>query len=212
MTSGSPRPELGALLARLGEDGFVVPARAPRVEWFGDDPALARELGGLVARGVKRASAGLLWDWEAAGDPLPQVGDKEIIVDWSGEPLAVVEIADVRIVPFQEVDEAFARDEGEGDGTLAWWRDAHRRFFTRVCRRLGREPSETMPVVCCRFRLLHAVGASSRGRSWALFRQDEHGNRSLVVDTADRAEAERLLAEYEAKGHKQVYWIEPGRP
>jgi uncharacterized protein YhfF len=210
MTGGPRRPELGSLLARLGEDGFVVPARAPRVEWFGDDPALGRELGDLVAKGVKQASAGLLWEWEADGDPLPRVGDVEIIVDWSGEPLAVVEVTDARILPFQQVDEAFARDEGEGDGTLASWRAGHWRYFSRACQRLGREPSETMPVVCRRFTLLHAVGATSRGRSWALFRQDEHGNRTRVVDTADRAEAELLLAEYEAKGHNQMYWIEAG--
>jgi uncharacterized protein YhfF len=207
MTSEPPRPELGVLLARLERDGFVAPARTPRVEWFGDTPALARELGELVARGVKRASAGLAWEWEADGDPLPQVGDVEIVVDWSGTPLAVVEVTDVRILPFGQVDDAFARDEGEGDGTLAGWRNAHGRYFGRACRRLGREPSETMPVVCRRFRLLHVVG---RPRRWTLFRQDDHGNRTPVRDTADRAEAERLLAELEAKGHKQLYWIEEG--
>jgi uncharacterized protein YhfF len=207
MTSGPHRPELGALLARLETDGFVAPARRLRVEWFGDGPALARELGDLVARGVKRASAGLVWEWEADGDPLPQVGDVEIVIDWSGTPLAVVEVTDVRILPFQQVDDAFARDEGEGDGTLAAWREGHWRYFGRACQRLGREPSETMPVVCRRFRLLHAVGGARR---WRLFRQDDHGNRTLVRDTADRAEAERLLAEFEAKGHKQVYWIEEG--
>jgi uncharacterized protein YhfF len=207
---GPNRPELGVLLARLREDGFVPPAGMPRVEWFGDGPGLARELGDLVARGVKRASAGLVWGWEADGDPHPQVGDVEIIIDWSGTPLAVVEVAGVWIVPFHQVDEAFAHDEGEGDGTLAGWRDGHWRYFGRVCQRLGREPSETMPVVCRRFRLLHAVG---RSRRWALLRQDEHGNRTLVRDTADRAEAERLLVELEAKGHKQVYWIEErGQP
>jgi uncharacterized protein YhfF len=209
MTSGPPRPELGALLVALEKDGFVAPARTLRVEWFGDGPALARELGDLVARGVKRASAGLVWEWEVDGDPLPQAGDVEVIIDWSGTPLAVVEVTDVRILPYGQVDDAFARDEGEGDGTLAGWRDAHWRYFGRACRRLGREPSETMPVVCRRFRLLHAVGGVRR---WRLYRQDEHGHRALVVETADRAEAERLLREYEGKGHKQLYWIEPERP
>jgi hypothetical protein len=64
-----------------------------------------------------------------------------------------------------------------------------------------------MPLVCRRFRLLHAVGDPRR---WRLFRQDEHGNRTVVRDTAERADAERLLAEFEAKGHEQGYWIEEG--
>jgi len=48
----------------------------------------------------------------------------------------------------------YAAVEGEGDGSLAFWRDGHWRFFTRECRRIGREPSADMPVVCARFELL----------------------------------------------------------
>jgi uncharacterized protein YhfF len=82
------------------------------------------------------------------------VGDVEIIIDWDGEPMAVVEVTDVRIQRFDDVDEEFARDEGEGDRTLAWWRDAHRRFFAGECARLGIEMSPALPLVCRRFRLL----------------------------------------------------------
>ena len=35
--------------------------------------------------------------WEAEGEPLPCPGDIEVIVDWSGAPLAVIEIAAVRL-------------------------------------------------------------------------------------------------------------------
>jgi uncharacterized protein YhfF len=152
--TGPRRPDVAALVTRLRDAGFVVPTAHPKIEWFGD-AALARELGELVGRGVKRASAGLLAAWEADGDPVPQTGDVEIIIDWDGEPLAVVEVTDVRVQRFDEVDEAFARDEGEGDGSLAWWRDAHRRFFSGECARLGIELSPTLPIVCRRFRLLH---------------------------------------------------------
>jgi uncharacterized protein YhfF len=71
--------------------------------------------------------------------------------------MAVVEVTDVRVQRFDDVDEAFARDEGEGDATLTWWRDAHRRFFLRECARLGIEWSPALPIVCRRFRLLYAV-------------------------------------------------------
>jgi uncharacterized protein YhfF len=98
----------------------------------------------------------LVWAWEAEGE-FPRVGDIEIIIDWQGEPLAVIELTEVRVLPFEEVDATFAYDEGEGDRSLATWRAGHWRYFSRECARLGREPTPTMPVVCQRFRLLHAM-------------------------------------------------------
>ena len=49
------------------------------------------------------------------------------------------------------------RIEGEGDGSLAYWRDAHWAFFSRECARIGRAPSEAMPVVCSVFEVLAIV-------------------------------------------------------
>jgi hypothetical protein len=43
---------------------------------------------------------------------------------------------------------------------------------------------------------------------WALVRQDENGRQAVVCQAEERAEAERMLAEYDARGHKQTYWIE----
>ncbi|MFJ1752159.1 hypothetical protein [Kitasatospora sp. NPDC088134] len=40
-------------------------------------------------------------------------------------------------------------------------------------------------------------------------RQDDNGNRFLVARGLDRAGAAALAAEFEARGHKQLYWIEP---
>ena len=66
-----------------------------------------------------------------------------------------VEITEVNIRPFNEIDEEFAFEYGEGDRTLTWWRKAMWRYFSDQCADLGLEPIETMPIVCCRFRLLH---------------------------------------------------------
>ena len=62
----------------------------------------------------------------------------------------------VGVVPFRDVDERFAWDEGENDRSLASWRDGHRSYFSRVCARLGQEFSEDMPVVLERFELVWA--------------------------------------------------------
>jgi uncharacterized protein YhfF len=52
------------------------------------------------------------------------------------------------------VDAEFAAAEGEGDRSLAFWREAHWSYFGRVCEKLGRERSRRMPVVCERFRVV----------------------------------------------------------
>ncbi len=44
--------------------------------------------------------------------------------------------------------------------------------------------------------------------SWAVHRQDDNGNQFVVRTGLDREEAIRLASELEARGHKQLYWIE----
>jgi hypothetical protein len=45
-------------------------------------------------------------------------------------------------------------------------------------------------------------------RNWSVHRIDDNGNQFVVKGQLTREEAERLLGEYEARGHKQTYWIE----
>ena len=146
--------------AGLGEDH-------PFQAWaFGDAPGLADELAALVIDGPKRATAGLVADYEADGDPLPVAGDHSVILDGAGRPVAVIRATEVRVVPFAEVDEAFAFDEGEGDRTLAWWREAHWQFFARQCAARGEVMDERQPVVLERFELVYAVrDADGEGES-----------------------------------------------
>jgi len=121
---------------------------------FGDSPSLADELAELVRIGRKRATASLALEFTAEGLALPKAGDVSIVMRADGAPVAIIELLDVRHVPFQTVDAAFAAEEGEGDGTLAWWQAAHRRYFSRVSAKLGGTFDETTPVICQRFRVL----------------------------------------------------------
>ncbi|MFJ4676293.1 MULTISPECIES: SPOR domain-containing protein [unclassified Kitasatospora] len=50
------------------------------------------------------------------------------------------------------------------------------------------------------------------GVAHRVMRQDDNGNRFLLARGLDRAEAEALAAEFEARGHKQLYWVEPEDP
>lgn len=135
-----------------------LPADAGYQVWhFGDSPPLARELAGLVLRGRKRATAGLLW--EAEGDPnaMPALGGYSVVTDGAGAPLMVLRTAHVEVRPYRDVDADFAATEGEGDGSLEYWRAAHWAYFSRRCAQLGRAPSEDMPVVLEKFDLVYPV-------------------------------------------------------
>jgi len=121
---------------------------------FGDSAALADELAGLVQIGRKRATASLPVEFTSLGLPLPAAGEVSIVTRGDGTPVAIIELVEVRHIPFRAVDAAFAADEGEGDGTLAWWQAAHQRYFTRVSARLGGSFDEATPVICQRFRLV----------------------------------------------------------
>ncbi len=136
--------------------------RGYTAEAWGDNPALADELGSLIAAGTKTATCGALWDYEATGDPIPTVGQKTIVLDGRGAPLCVIETIEITICPFNEVDEQFAYEEGEAERTLASWRAGHQRFFTRTLAAIGRDFSDTMPLVCERFRLLYPLPGDSK--------------------------------------------------
>jgi uncharacterized protein YhfF len=117
---------------------------------FGDGPALADELGALIAAGVKTATCGSLAAYEAEGLEPPKPGERELVLDGGGRPWSVIEWTGVFVRPFDEVDEAFAHEEGEGDRSLDSWRREHEKFFRRNG---GFDPK--MPLVCCRFKLIH---------------------------------------------------------
>ncbi|HET9911835.1 MAG TPA: ASCH domain-containing protein [Anaerolineales bacterium] len=125
------------------------------VEGWGDSPEMADELGTLIAQGIKTATCSSLWEWESEGNPIPQIGLITIVLNGRGEPLCIVETVEVTVRKYNEVDADFARDEGEGDLSLKYWREAHRNFFWRALPKIGKEFSEEMPLVCERFRVIY---------------------------------------------------------
>jgi uncharacterized protein YhfF len=118
---------------------------------------LMTELGLLVRDGPKRATAGLLADYEQDGEPLPQPGDLSVILDEHGRPLCVIRATAVEVRRFGDVDEEFAWTEGEGDRSLAYWREAHLRFFASA----GHQVDDDSLLVLERFELLWPLPLSN---------------------------------------------------
>ena len=112
---------------------------------FGDSEELSAELIALVRSGQKTATCAALRDYEAEGEPLPEVGQYEIVLDATDTPVLVLKTLWVATLRFADVDWGFAKDEGEDD-TLDSWRRNHRAFFERNG---GFDPD--MLLVCQRF-------------------------------------------------------------
>jgi uncharacterized protein YhfF len=111
---------------------------------FGDNPKLADELADLVLAGVKTATC-----WPVSEGQQTHVGKQMVMLNGSGAPAAVLETIELSTRRFNEVDSAFAFDEGEGDRSLEYWRAAHRRYFTR-----RGTFSPDMTLWCERFRVV----------------------------------------------------------
>ena len=118
---------------------------------FGDSPELADKLADLVLNGPKRATAGLLAEFERDETPLPQVGEHSVVHWGDGRPAMILATTDVRVGPLSSVDAQFAWDEGEGDRTLEWWLATHEQFFRRRCDGLGIPFEPDIAVVFERF-------------------------------------------------------------
>jgi uncharacterized protein YhfF len=116
---------------------------------FGDGPELADQLLELVLSGTKRATC---WA-ESQGLLSAEVGKMMVVLDGHGVPRAVLKTTELAKRRFDEVDAAFAYDEGEGDRSLRYWREAHFRYFTR----LGRYAPDMM-LWCERFELVQVIG------------------------------------------------------
>ncbi len=144
-----------AFLATCPEYEAAAAAAASYSAWhFCDDQESADELAELVLAGRKRATAGSLWAYELGKEPLPRVGDLSVITDWEGRARCVIRTTAVEVVPFDTVTLEFAATEGEGDGSLEYWRRVHWAYFTSELQGTGREPRPDMPVVCECFKVV----------------------------------------------------------
>lgn len=83
------------------------------------------ELFELVRCGRKTATCAVL-----DNEPLSSPGDVEQIVNSKGE-IIKIKIINVEIKRFCDIDATWAKKEGEGDLSLAYWQKVHKDFFTK---------------------------------------------------------------------------------
>ena len=116
--------------------------------------ASADWLADLVVKGQKTATTSGYIFYELEKEALPQTGEYYIVLNSMEEPVAVIQIQSVEVIPMNEVTEEFALAEGEGDYQF-WW-DAHEKFFRKLLKEYDIEFSPNMLVVCERFQKVYS--------------------------------------------------------
>ena len=125
-----------------------------QVWFFHNNQADSVELASLVLQGKKTATASLAAVNEMMPEIAPIANGFSVVTDFNGNPLFIIQTAEIRHLPFDEVDAQFAFDEGEGNQTLENWRKGHWKYFTKEAKELGIEFNEKSLICCERFRLL----------------------------------------------------------
>lgn len=105
------------------------------------DERIAQELLELFLNGLKWAGSSIkkaYFDPTVTDlkEPLPKVGDVWLIQDLDQVVRVIARTVEVEEFAFADVSERLAQAEGEGDKTIAYWKDAHRDFFEHYLREL----------------------------------------------------------------------------
>lgn len=103
-------------------------AALPRAEFAFPGP-LRDQLVAAILDGAKTSTTGLVVDYEHEGEALPEAGERAVVIDSNERPVAVIETTEVRVVPLSEIDLRHVIDEGEGDRSIAEWRENHESFW-----------------------------------------------------------------------------------
>ena len=121
---------------------------------FGDSPGLADELVGLILSGRKTATCCTMVELEKDGLSVPEAGEQKLVLNGAKEAVCIIELTEVEIKRFNEVDASFAYDEGEDDRSYESWRREHIKYFKRTLPEYGEEFSEDMELLCERFKVI----------------------------------------------------------
>ncbi|TWT14689.1 ASCH domain-containing protein [Streptococcus sp. sy010] len=119
---------------------------------FGAEPD---QLAQLVLDGKKTATASAYDEYLLHDEPLVKVGDHSIILNSQDDPVCMIRTTKVTVVPFKEVSAEHADKEGEGDRSLAYWRQVHWDLFSQWLKNGQLTFTENSLVVCEEFEVVY---------------------------------------------------------
>ncbi|EEB85839.1 ASCH domain-containing protein [Roseobacter sp. GAI101] len=115
---------------------------------FGDNPKLCAEIIALVRAGRKTATCEAASAYGQGGDAYPEIGRRDIALNWDGTPAFMIETVEVSTRRFNEMDAEFVAAQGEFRD-LDHWGASYEAYFRRSG---GFAPD--MKLMCERFTLI----------------------------------------------------------
>ena len=112
------------------------------------------ELTALVLSGQKTAFFSSYATFAIDQEPLPVSGELYIVVDRAKEPVCVIELESVNILPLNEVTWEMAKKEGE-DENLEAWREKQQEYLEDEGAVLGFEFTPDIKVVYQTFKVVY---------------------------------------------------------
>jgi uncharacterized protein YhfF len=123
---------------------------------FGNPGESRTNLINFILHGNKRATAGLLSEYEAEGEPIEHVGERLAVLDNDNQHIATLEITRVEVLRFIDVPDEFALAEAEGDLSAADFRKSHLDFWTAA----GETIADETKVVTLYFDLVEVLSSA----------------------------------------------------
>ena len=96
---------------------------------FGFAGPLRDQLNAAILAGAKTSTTSLVLEYRLDDEPFPEVGRRAVVISSDGQPLVVIETAEVRFARLGDADLRHALDEGEGYASVAEWRAGHEDFW-----------------------------------------------------------------------------------
>ena len=97
------------------------------------------------------------WAFGEEAESLPQEGTFDIILDSQNQAVCIIEITKVSVQPFNQVSAQHAFKEGEGDKSLAYWRQVHEDCFAEWLKEAGLTFTPESKVVLEEFRKVYPL-------------------------------------------------------
>jgi uncharacterized protein YhfF len=123
---------------------------------FGDSKALCDRILALVRAGTKTATCEAARHYGPGGDAWPEVGRRDVALEWDGRPAVMIETVSVETRRWSEMDADLVAAQGEFHD-LAQWQQEYRAYFER-----NGGWSEDMKIMCERFRVVEDYAGGRR--------------------------------------------------
>lgn len=133
-------------------NSFDFPLLDDLEEWnFGNDKNTANILFDLVKIGKKTATSYLY----KKDEKLSKNGEFSILTNYDKSEKILLKTKNVKVVKFKDVSLSHAQKEGEGDMSLADWKNTHENFFKNELK--TDKFSEETKIVCEEFEVVKKI-------------------------------------------------------